>query len=41
MNEQEQTKIMRIVFADDEQPAREKLNQQLSLIPNIEIVEKA
>lgn len=41
MNEQEQTKIMRIVFADDEQPAREKLNQQLSLIPNIEIVGSA
>lgn len=29
---------MRIVFADDEVPAREKLSHQLSLIPNIEIV---
>ena len=30
--------IMRIVFADDELPAREKLSHQLSLIPNIEVV---
>lgn len=29
---------MRVVFADDELPAREKLSHQLSLIPNIELV---
>jgi len=29
---------MRIVFADDELPAREKLSHQLSFIPNIEVV---
>ncbi|WDE13069.1 LytR/AlgR family response regulator transcription factor [Thalassomonas haliotis] len=31
-------KAMRIVFADDEQPAREKLAHQLSLIPDIEVI---
>jgi DNA-binding LytR/AlgR family response regulator len=30
--------VMRVVYADDEQPARDKLAHQLSLIPNLEIV---
>jgi two-component system response regulator LytT len=32
------TAILRIVFADDELPAREKLAHQLSLLTNIEVV---
>ena len=29
---------IRVIFADDEQPARDKLAHQLSLIPDIELV---
>lgn len=32
------TNKIRVVFADDEQPAREKLSHQLSLLNNIEVV---
>jgi len=38
INSSTDSDIMRIVFADDEFPAREKLAHQLSLLPNIEVV---
>ncbi|MEW6989997.1 LytR/AlgR family response regulator transcription factor [Colwelliaceae bacterium 6441] len=41
MNKQSQTAEnikIRLVFADDEKPARDKLSQQLSLMDNIEVV---